>query len=1165
MAKGESDRRQTENLEKAKPGSLFAKALQSEFGGDLYNRTLGNLDPRKKAEETDRKSSKEKRYQAQFGDLKKTPKSDLDDAERELLKDDDSIPVKDTDARKGISKLLGKGLDAKLSLAESRVKVLSSDVSSVKNTLINTQKLIFDQNEMLGARFDQILEIFSAQQDYQKKIADEAEVRRRESELEAEKNLSATRKLESISGKKGKKSDILGDVLGVAADMLRGRGGSAVRKLLDSLKGKKGSVGSVLRAVSGLAQRGLGARQDAIAFQRYKDFRYNTKRSDTLEEVLGLSTRKSAGATLLDDLLGAPPSSSLNEGSRAARKADDAKALFNELTRQGSKFEDEIMGVDDLPRFLKEKGIPDGVFNDLIADGMDPKEVARLRNAAKNIRDSGGVARKASSAMGREVSEELASRAGAEALSKSGKTAATKALGKTGKFVPGLGTGIALAEAAYRFSQGDTVGALMSVGSAIPILGWGFTAFDIARDLGFDPLNTLPADQYERGSGLTEPGPAVLHGTEAILGSKDRRDVMDSYRSAIDQAGSALVSSSISLAEAAGMGQVVKSELKKTGLNYNIVSIPTSTKIGNTGGLSVISSLERDFNREIFAKRKEEQEKEIEEEEDKDPEEDGDDKGGGGNPPAAAPRTTPRLGGNGNLWNANLPANAITFDSEQGIDRSNDPGVDFSFNDIYKNYSVFDGTVVEVGNGIYGAGYGGVVVIRSKDPNDPTKEFDALYAHFAPGTQAVTEGQSVRAGDYIGPVGWVGQWPGGHPAPGAGGMTGPHTSLDFFEPNNKKGQITGPYSGKSGLQQYVLNLAGKSPAPSVSAPSTPERRLGPGSEPGGGKGGNPPPYRGIGGYGLRPDGTSGMNKVGDTIKGHDGKDYKLVPRKGYGYNQWVPVKLAMGMNPMVGRGRGIGGPDKLDFRNSIERRVYAALNSKGFTAAQIAAIMANFDIETGGYQTMYQDNGGRGRGLAQWETPGRWDQALEWYASQGKDPSKLINDVEGQIDWMMHEFTNIPTDSQGRPNLPYGFGYNLSDWKASSKDPAELSLNWMNWYEAPGVPHTERRVNSAKRYGKMFPRSQGEIDAQIRKNEADKLKYKDDPASFFGTNLSSSSNRMNSLYANSSMAEDMEETMVQQVYIINKVVASTSQSPIITSSKSSVDYVDQYRMAVLGA
>lgn len=48
----------------------------------------------------------------------------------------------------------------------------------------------------------------------------------------------------------------------------------------------------------------------------------------------------------------------------------------------------------------------------------------------------------------------------------------------------------------------------------------------------------------------------------------------------------------------------------------------------------------------------------------------------------------------------------------------------------------------------------------------------------------------------------------------------------------------------------------------------------------------------IAGYGLRPDGTMGPNKVGDRSKGHDGKEYELVPRPGYGYNQWVPVRGA---------------------------------------------------------------------------------------------------------------------------------------------------------------------------------------------------------------------------------------------------------------------------------
>jgi len=51
---------------KLRRGEFFGRALQSQFGGDLYNRTLGIFDPRKSKPETDRKSSRENRYSAQF-------------------------------------------------------------------------------------------------------------------------------------------------------------------------------------------------------------------------------------------------------------------------------------------------------------------------------------------------------------------------------------------------------------------------------------------------------------------------------------------------------------------------------------------------------------------------------------------------------------------------------------------------------------------------------------------------------------------------------------------------------------------------------------------------------------------------------------------------------------------------------------------------------------------------------------------------------------------------------------------------------------------------------------------------------------------------------------------------------------------------------------------
>ena len=55
--------------------------------------------------------------------------------------------------------------------------------------------------------------------------------------------------------------------------------------------------------------------------------------------------------------------------------------------------------------------------------------------------------------------------------------------------------------------------------------------------------------------------------------------------------------------------------------------------------------------------------------------------------------------------------------------------------------------------------------------------------------------------------------------------------------------------------------------------------------------------------GLRPDGTQGINHPGDEV--YDPatkKKYKLVPKKGYGYNQWIPIEKAGGGGTTVAQG-----------------------------------------------------------------------------------------------------------------------------------------------------------------------------------------------------------------------------------------------------------------------
>ena len=139
----------------------------------------------------------------------------------------------------------------------------------------------------------------------------------------------------------------------------------------------------------------------------------------------------------------------------------------------------------------------------------------------------------------------------------------------------------------------------------------------------------------------------------------------------------------------------------------------------------------------------------------------------------------------------------------QGSDASGEPGLDFSFKDYKNNYSLFGGKVIETGK-LYGEEYGNVVVVRSKDPSNG-KMFDALYAHFPPGGIMVKPGDSVSPGQHLGSVGWDEK--NKRPVSGAGNMTGPHTSVDFYEPGSYKA-----YSNAGGVVQSVISRKGKQPA-----------------------------------------------------------------------------------------------------------------------------------------------------------------------------------------------------------------------------------------------------------------------------------------------------------------------------------------------------------------
>lgn len=1107
MAKGEKERRETENLEKARPGSLFVKALQSEFGGDLYNRTLGNFDPRKSAGETDRKSSREKRYQAQFGELKKTPKSDLDDAEKELLKDDDSIPVKDVGSRENISKILGVGLHTKVLLADARVTGLSNDVGAINDNLVNTQKLIYDQNEMIGSKFDQILEIYSGQKDYQKKIADKAEVQRRETELEAEKDLSATRKLQStVATKKG--PDILGSILGVAADMLRGKkGGKIFSSLLNALKNTKSKTDKV-RALANVARLLIGARRDTVRGRAAFNFGkgvYDRLRTDTLEEAIGLSKPRTRTEKLKEIATNKPARSPINLDVKGPVRNWDASSMMMQSTTLAtiSPMDKEILSavldtdVENLPSVLSKPGVSEKL-KQAAADGIiDSSDIPRLqKNADALVKSVKPPSPATSRRMASEVTEKLGTTGGAQLLESAGKKGSSKLLGKAGKFVPGLGTGVSLAEAGYRFSQGDITGGILSLGSAIPILGWGFTAIDIARDLGYNPMGLPEAPQYERGTDLTKPGMGVLHGTELRVTSKDREDMLGSYKDAIDQIGSTLVSSAVSLGDVSGFGQEVKSELKKSGLQYDIVNIPLSTNIGK-GSLS--QSLVSDLTPDIpGVSGKRTSDSNDEETEETNPNE---------NPPPN-PNPSPNP----------LPVESDPLTTPSGviIDETKEPGGDFTPAGS-NNRVIYEGEVVEIGHqynpngeggdGRKGAGYGTYVVVRSSHPE--YGEFDGLYAHF-PGKDSIVvkPGQKVKRGDILGPMATAAQFADPNTRPIVGSGTGPHTSLDFLKVNSNAKhpywrQLTNgidpnfktePSEGEggSGERATAFHELSKDEALSSLTP-------------------------GVNDY-VKPGGRSVISNtpwesITDDTLLHVYADSEGVPTIGYGSAAMRGINF--GTRPITVRQARAWLKDDISRISSNLSKNIKWWNS--MTSNQRAGLI------------MFEYNAGEGNS----------------YISSKGYPS-LVRQLEaGNIRAAIPEIQR-EGPGQSRINLEQDL---LRSGPQQIVGPKIVGPKIVG----------EGKVGSGIPFFPDLTIMKGIQDGLQRSNEREKnselLKL-----------LPMLDNKPDNLRSSSQLMEDMEEQVIQQVYVVNNVVASSPPPPIITSSgRSSTDYVDQYRMAVLGA
>ena len=156
-------------------------------------------------------------------------------AQDDLLRDDDkSVPVKDKDLRSKIARIFG-GVDLRLGATDAKLNKVSDNVLGVQRKLADTQKLIIDQNIVLETKFDQILEIFGKQIEFQKELSEDAKVAARENELEESKDLSTARSILSIGGGS---SDLTGSILGFLGRKIGKRLAKPVSRLTSKIASK---------------------------------------------------------------------------------------------------------------------------------------------------------------------------------------------------------------------------------------------------------------------------------------------------------------------------------------------------------------------------------------------------------------------------------------------------------------------------------------------------------------------------------------------------------------------------------------------------------------------------------------------------------------------------------------------------------------------------------------------------------------------------------------------------------------------------------------------------------------------------------------------------------------------------------------------------------------
>lgn len=142
-------------------------------------------------------------------------------------------------------------------------------------------------------------------------------------------------------------------------------------------------------------------------------------------------------------------------------------------------------------------------------------------------------------------------------------------------------------------------------------------------------------------------------------------------------------------------------------------------------------------------------------------------------------------------------------------------------------------------------------------------------------------------------------------------------------------------------------------------------------------------------------------------------------------------------------------PTNLQGNDNIEK-AFRFFTAKGLSPEQSAAIVGNFQAESGVNPNSHQNGGGPGRGIAQWTVSERWVTLLTFAKSQNRSEW----DLGLQLDFVWQELTS-------------GYKEGFEKFKQETTL-ANMTITFERQYERAGKPNHPKRIGFAQQILKLY-------------------------------------------------------------------------------------------------